>query len=418
MENKPQNVFEKLDKQGEQIDDLSSKLEGISINDLYALAKRTWNYGDYITAQKYYNHISLLKPLDWEAPLMASLCNFRGRHEIVYWEDCLEARAKLFGSTIQYILSLDLDSDKKDFEVEKCVDIIKKDLSNIIENYYEYKESFDKYGNNYVLKIEACLFDLYNDLPKNHLVDENLIVFVLNKLLDIIDKEKVLLGKISESLLMDFQDKTGRKIDASYNELINNNKSLICKGDLSNEEIKEIQLKGKMFFEYNDKVISNRKFTRMSVCGILLSILAISGIILSLIYNWLCVFSFAISLVYGTILIVMAFTQKNMIKCKSLLCPFRKCTRLSSDGKVVIEEKYRWIRLAFYLGIYLMLFSSGGSILLALQSKEIGFVSTIISIIAGIDCILFLVPIKYITMSATRINGTFKYLYKGKYYTF
>ena len=55
MENKPQNVFEKLDKQGEQIDDISSKLEGISINDLYALAKRTWDYGDFQTAQKYYN---------------------------------------------------------------------------------------------------------------------------------------------------------------------------------------------------------------------------------------------------------------------------------------------------------------------------------------------------------------------------
>ena len=62
MENKPQNVFEKLDKQGEQIEDISQRLEGISINDLYALAKRTWDYGDYQTAQKYYNHISLLKP--------------------------------------------------------------------------------------------------------------------------------------------------------------------------------------------------------------------------------------------------------------------------------------------------------------------------------------------------------------------
>lgn len=41
MENKPQNVFEKLDKQEEKIEDISSKLEGISIEDLYALAKRT-----------------------------------------------------------------------------------------------------------------------------------------------------------------------------------------------------------------------------------------------------------------------------------------------------------------------------------------------------------------------------------------
>ena len=42
MENKPQNVFEKLDKQSEQIDDIASKLEDVNTNDLYALAKRAW----------------------------------------------------------------------------------------------------------------------------------------------------------------------------------------------------------------------------------------------------------------------------------------------------------------------------------------------------------------------------------------
>ena len=100
MENKPQNVFEKLDKQGEQIDDISQRLEGISINDLYALAKRTWDYGDFQTAQKYYNHISLLKPLDWEAPLYASLCNFKGYHDMFFWTKVPEQTEKIIISTL------------------------------------------------------------------------------------------------------------------------------------------------------------------------------------------------------------------------------------------------------------------------------------------------------------------------------
>lgn len=56
----PQNLFEKLDKKGEQIEDISQRLEGISTNDLYVLAKRIWDYDNFQTAQKYYNHISLL----------------------------------------------------------------------------------------------------------------------------------------------------------------------------------------------------------------------------------------------------------------------------------------------------------------------------------------------------------------------
>ena len=121
MENKPQNVFEKLDKQGEQIEDISQKLEGISINDLYALAKRTLDYGDYQTAQKYYNHISLLKPLDWEASLYASLCNFKGYHDMFFWTKVPEQVEKIIVSTIKYINNLELASDKKEKEMSKCV---------------------------------------------------------------------------------------------------------------------------------------------------------------------------------------------------------------------------------------------------------------------------------------------------------
>ena len=128
MENKPKNVFEKLDKQAEQIEDIYQRLEGISIEDLYALAKRTWDYGDYQTAQKYYNHISLLKPLDWEAPLYASLFNLKGYHNMFFWTKFPEQEEKIIVSTIKYINNLKLDSDKKEIEMSKCIEIINNEI--------------------------------------------------------------------------------------------------------------------------------------------------------------------------------------------------------------------------------------------------------------------------------------------------
>ena len=82
----PENLFEKVDRQSEKIDLVAGKLEGVSIEELYALAKRTWDYNDYDMAQKYYNHISLLQPLDWKAPYCASLCGCMGPLQVVLWD--------------------------------------------------------------------------------------------------------------------------------------------------------------------------------------------------------------------------------------------------------------------------------------------------------------------------------------------
>ena len=80
----PDSLFDKLDTQGEIINQVAEKLDGVSIEDLYALAKRTWDYKDYEMAQKYYNHISLLRPLDWKAPFCASLCGCLGPYETYF----------------------------------------------------------------------------------------------------------------------------------------------------------------------------------------------------------------------------------------------------------------------------------------------------------------------------------------------
>lgn len=160
MENKPQNVFEKLDKQGEQIEDISQRLEGISINDLYALAKRTWDYGDFQTAQKYYNHISLLKPLDWEAPLYASLCNFKGYHDMFFWTKTPEQTKKIIISTIKYINNLELDIDKKESEMSKCIEIIEDNMLKTKDHYFKYKKEYDDTDSDYIYVLEEYFLNV------------------------------------------------------------------------------------------------------------------------------------------------------------------------------------------------------------------------------------------------------------------
>ena len=106
-----ENIFDKIDKQGEAIDNISSKLEGISINDLYALAKRTWDYKEYETAQGYYKHISLLAPLDWKAPFYAALC---GCMPVKSFGEAINSPTRCFrcyNATIDYINKLSIPQD-------------------------------------------------------------------------------------------------------------------------------------------------------------------------------------------------------------------------------------------------------------------------------------------------------------------
>ena len=147
MSEENKSVFSKLDEQSEKIDDISKKLEGISINDLYALAKRTWDYGDFQTAQKYYNHISLLRPLDWEAPLYASLCNFKGYHDMYFWAKVPEQIKPIIVSTIKYIYGLNLPIDKKEIFGEKLTKYYETNEMEELKNWL-YDNAIDGIENN------------------------------------------------------------------------------------------------------------------------------------------------------------------------------------------------------------------------------------------------------------------------------
>lgn len=143
-----ENLFEKLNKQSETIDQVAEKLDGVSITDLYALAKRTWDYRDYEMAQKYYNHISLLSPLEWEAPFRASLCGCLGVEQVSLWDRRPKTIVEYYQATIKYIHSRDLSQEEKIQAFIQATEILVDVLREYIRIYLipDNRKSFDKYA--------------------------------------------------------------------------------------------------------------------------------------------------------------------------------------------------------------------------------------------------------------------------------
>ena len=142
------NVFDKINTQSETVEEIAAKLHGVSINDLYVLAQRTWDYQDYDMAQKYYNHISLLSPLDWEAPLRASLCGEMGRDIVSEWEHKPHTVFGYFKSTVKYLLDRDLPQQEKYANIVKASKIFFDVLKR-------YEDVYMKPGNKAQLDKDA-----------------------------------------------------------------------------------------------------------------------------------------------------------------------------------------------------------------------------------------------------------------------
>ena len=418
MENKPQNVFEKLDKQGEQIEDISQRLEGISINDLYALAKRTWDYGDFQTAQKYYNHISLLKPLDWEAPLYASLCNFKGYHDMFFWTKVPEQTEKIIISTIRYINSLELDSDKKESEMFRCIEIIEDNMLKTKDHYFKYKKEYDDTDSDYIYVLEEYFLNVYNEIKNVELkAIKDFNIMLVEDCLSLIESTKKISLKITKEVFEELTCLASKDYDINYDKVVEENKAAAKpKNDLSFEEIKEIKINGQMYFEYNDKVISKRINKSNLIFGALIAMVSAAGVIVSILGKWYWLFSFIFPLIFGVLLVVKAFVQKDKIKCSSLLNAHREKNRLTSDGNVVSEKRFSIMGIFAFLMNQLTIWVGIMIAIFALSAND-GNVYALPLLIVVADCILSCVG--YIKTSGeyhSILDGKYSYYYNGKYY--
>ncbi len=421
MENKPQNVFEKLDKQGEQIEDISQRLEGISINDLYALAKRTWDYGDFQTAQKYYNHISLLKPLDWEAPLYASLCNFKGYHDMFFWTKVPEQTEKIIISTIRYINSLELDSDKKESEMSKCIEIIEDNMLKTKDHYIKYKKEYDDTDSDYIYVLEEYFLNVYNEIKNVELKAIKVFnISLVENCLSLIESTKKISSKISKDVYEELIGASSKSFSIDFDKIVEENKAAAKpKNDLSLEEIKEIKLKGKMYFEYNDKVISKRINKSNLIFGTLIAMVSTAGVVVSILGKWYWLFPFIFPLIFGVLLVVKAFVQKDKIKCSSLLNAHREKNRLTSDGNVVSEKRFSIMGIFAFLMNQLTIWVGIMIAIFALSANDGNVYALPLLIVVIADCILSYVGyIKTSNEYHSRLNGKYSYYYNGKYYKF
>ena len=421
MENKSQNVFEKLDKQGEQIEDISQRLEGISINDLYALAKRTWDYGDYQTAQKYYNHISLLKPLDWEAPLYASLCNFKGYHDMFFWTKVPERLEKIIISTINYINSLELHIDKKESEMTRCIEIISNNMIKTKDHYFKYKKGYDDTDSDYIYSLEEFFLNVYSeikDIELNVIKDFNRML--AENCLSLVESTKKVSSKITKDVYQKLICVSSKGFDIDFDRVLEENKAIAKpKNDLSFDEIKNIKLNGQMYFEYNDKVISKRINKSNLILGVLIAIVSVAGLVVSVLGKWYWLFPFIFPLIFGVLLVVKAFIQKDKIKCSSLLNAHREKNRLTSDGNVVSEKRFSIMGLFAFLMNQLTIWVGIGLAIYALSANDGNVYALPLLIVVIADCILSYVGfIKTINEFRSRLNGKYSYYYNGKYYKF
>lgn len=425
MSDKPNSVFEKLDLQGEQINDISDKLDGVSVNDLYALAKRTWEYKDYQTAQKYYNHISLLRPLDWEAPLYASLCNFHGYHDMWFWAAAPEQLGPIYISTIKYINNLDLDKKQKESEISRCTKIIKDDMTISIKHYYKYPEDFSNIDPDYVFHFEEMFINVLfaiKDIKLDSL--KPFCSFLADSCLEIVKSTKSLSKEIDKEKFDYLNSISSKNWDIDYLSLIKKQKELDISKTLSGEKLTQeeknnIMLRGKLYYEYSDKVLLKRLSRRNLIFGLIILIASIGEIIYSIFVSPYYAIAFALPVLTSAVLISKSFLDKNRINCKSIIAFRRKRHRLTSNNSVVRENAVGIFAIYVYMAtiiscvafIYLAIIS-----FLEFNEVNIGYR------LAFTLCGLINVIVQFINQTLLSSDGytpgSYVYLYNGQYYKF
>ena len=374
------NVFEKIEHQGNAIDQIATKLEGISIQDLYALAKRTWDYKDYEMAQKYYNHISLLNPLDWEAPFYASLCGEMGRDAIVEWQEKPRIVFGYYKSTVNYLLERDITSEEKVTAITSASDIF-LDVLQRYEDVYSFPENktrFDKYAPRFQSEIYKAYFNVAKFLSE-------LTIFSFDELVE----------KFNAKSNLHLEDNVFESLDANTE--------------------KQIRLHGICYLQHIDKIVEKRYKAKSFILG---SILLIIGLCIMLFFKRNSGFDYSLILevpviIYSLIMILRVLLMKNGIRRDSFLNSQRKKERETSNGDIVEEERFAPVRL---FEVFLPYFASFGGmyyVIFSLSEWKNAWLGIVLFVIQTIIVFYSTVSFKMLPHQHSTVK---QYKYKGKFY--
>ena len=374
------NVFEKIEQQGDAIDQIATKLDGISIQDLYALAKRTWDYKDYTMAQKYYNHISLLDPLDWEAPFYASLCGEMWRDNFEAWENKPRIVFGYYKSTVNYLLERDITPEEKVTAITSASNIF-FDVLQRYEDVYSFPENktrFDKYAPRFQSEIYKAYFNVAKFLSQ----------LTISSFDELVERFKTKCNLYSDDNALD-------SLDADTE--------------------RQIRLHGICYLQHIDKVVKRRYKIKSSLLG---SILLLVGLCIMLFFNRNSGFDYSLILevpvvFYSLIMILRVLLMKNGIRRDSFLNSQRKKECETSNGDIVEEERFAPVRL---FEVFLPYFASFGGmyyVIFSLSEWKNAWLGIVLFVIQTIIVFYSTVSFKMLPHQHSTIK---QYKYKGKFY--
>ena len=406
----PDSLFDKLDTQGEKIDQVAEKLDGVSIEDLYALAKRTWDYKDYKMAQKYYNHISLLRPLDWKAPFCASLCGCLGPYETYLWDRRPKEVIQYFQATVSYIQSRDVPDGEKNTQINEAADLISFVLEEYIRIYAipENKEAFDKYAPTFKHELQKAFVSaikLLEETGQNYqTLAKNLASFLSEYCIK--DRSIIITKDDYERYIVPL------KYEIAFDDGIDNSSSL------SIEQQNEIKLKGKCYLVYKDKVLEKRYRRKHTIlasilllatgCSTLIPLLSRTNQWVSLSAMWL------IPIALGTLF--RSIGKRKGIRMDSIMNRERHKYRLRSDGNLICETVFSPAIICGALFCWVTGMFSIISAVTSLNSFSV-LLGLVLFISFVLECVcMFAITIFNNTVSLVECSKRINY--QGKWYSF
>lgn len=151
-----ESVFDKLDKQGEDLSALSSKFSEMDINDLYKAAEIAYKERNYPAAIRYYEQLCTLKPKDWKPPFYLGICKYKGSWEGSYYFDSVIRN-------ISFIIDSALRSiNRSDYSMEEKNKFISEVLNIAIASFIQFNQNYENgpFKDTYMKPYLHFIFDI------------------------------------------------------------------------------------------------------------------------------------------------------------------------------------------------------------------------------------------------------------------
>lgn len=152
-----ETVFDKLDRQGKDISELTAKFSDMEIDDLYVAADKAFREKNHGAASKYYEQLCILRPKDWKPPFYVGICKYFGTWSPNYfWEFVVKNLNSIYVTALLSITSLNCSDEEKNNYVKEVMNIVAKGYDQFNENY-ENGPLQNKFVNE---KFVDCIFDI------------------------------------------------------------------------------------------------------------------------------------------------------------------------------------------------------------------------------------------------------------------